>query len=234
MTTATTTPDATTGPDRPGLPEMLAERLRQDRDLLRHRWRQVPIVLRLAGFAVLLALLATAVVTQVVVHQGYRTLAFAVPAVGHGSPRWQAEVDRFGHKVSKAFGVHGSTAREFAPWILEASERQKLEPELLASLVLTESSFRKNVRSHVGAVGPAQVRPEFWSGFCGTSSLALDPAENIYCGAQVLSHLVERCGDTACALQAYNVGMHSNRAQAGERYVSKVDGYLARLRTLAL
>ena len=69
-----------------------------------------------------------------------------------------------------------------------------LEPELLASLVLTESSFRKDVVSHVGAIGPAQVRPEYWSGFCGSNDL-LDPAENIYCGAQVLSHLMDRCGD---------------------------------------
>ena len=30
----------------------------------------------------------------------------------------------------------------------------------LASLVQTESSFRKNVRSHIGAVGPAQVEGE--------------------------------------------------------------------------
>lgn len=234
MTTASTTPDAPTCPVGPDRQEMLAERFRQERDLLRHHWRRLPLLLRLGLLALPLALLATAVVTQVVLHQGYRTTAFAVPAVGHGSVRWQARVDRFGHKVSRAFGVHQSTAREFAPWILEASQRQKLEPELLASLVLTESSFRKNVRSHVGAVGPAQVRPEFWSGFCGTSSLALDPAENIYCGAQVLSHLAERCGDTACALQAYNVGMHSNRARAGERYVTKIDAHLARLRTQAL
>jgi soluble lytic murein transglycosylase-like protein len=166
--------------------------------------------------------------------QGFQRIAFALPAVEHINMPWQAEVDAFGHKVSQAFGVRRNTATEFAGWILEASERQGLEPELLASLVLTESSFRKDARSHVGAVGPAQVRPEYWSGFCGSSDL-LDPAENIYCGAQVLSHLLDRCGDdTGCALTAYNIGPYSKEKQAGRRYVSKIDRYRDTLRKVPL
>jgi soluble lytic murein transglycosylase-like protein len=107
----------------------------------------------------------------------------------------------------------------------------------LASLVLTESSFRKNVRSAVGAVGPAQIRPEYWSGFCGIANLH-DPAENIYCGAQVLSHLVDRCGDErgdeGCALGAYNIGFYGEREQAARRYVAKVDRYRDHLRNFRL
>ena len=100
--------------------------------------------------------------------------------------------------------------------------------------MLTESSFRKDVVSHVGAIGPAQVRPDYWSGFCGSSDL-LDPAENIYCGAQVLSHLLDRCGDdTGCALTAYNIGPYGDEEQAGRRYVSKVGRYHETLRKQAL
>ena len=63
----------------------------------------------------------------------------------------------------------------------------------------------------------------------------LDPAENIYCGAQVLSHLLDRCDDdTGCALIAYNVGPYSDRIQAGRRYVSKVDRYRDTLRNYPL
>ena len=164
---------------------------------------------------------------------GQRRIAFALPAVEHVSTPWHAEVDAFGHKVSLAFGVRRTTATEFAGWILEASERQDLEPELLASLVLTESSFRKNARSHVGAVGPTQVRPEFWSGFCGTTDL-LDPAENIYCGAQILSHFRDRCDDdTDCALVAYNIGPYGKQKQAGRRYASKIGKYRDTLRNYA-
>lgn len=205
---------------------------------LEARWMAVPGFLRrLAKLHLVLVGLLT--VTSLVVafngtDKGHQRITFALPAVEHTSVPWHSEVDAFGHKVSQAFGVRRNTANEFAPWILEASERQGLEPELLASLVLTESSFRKDVVSHVGAIGPAQVRPDFWSGFCGSSDL-LDPAENIYCGAQVLSHLLDRCGDdTGCALTAYNIGPYGSEEQAGRRYVSKVGRYHETLRKHAL
>ena len=193
----------------------------------------VTLLVKLHLSAVTVAVVVAFAVANVGVHQGYERLAFAVPAAGDTVISWDTEVDAFGHKVSQAFGVQRHTATEFAGWILEASLRQGLEPELIASLVLTESSFRKNVISNVGAIGPAQVRPEYWSGFCGSSNLT-DPEENIYCGAQVLSHLMERCGNDTCALQAYNVGMHSSRVQAGLRYVTKVDQYRDRLRKFPL
>jgi hypothetical protein len=203
------------------------ERKRRDRAGLHVSLSDIPPRLRTLITVHLSAVAMVAVVASVVGFNGRdhgtERLAFALPAVEHDIAPWHAEVDAFGHKVSRAFGVRRHTATEFAGWILEASERQGLEPELLASLVLTESSFRKNVRSHVGAVGPAQVRPEMWSGFCGSSDLG-DPAENIYCGAQVLSHYLDRCGDdTGCALTAYNVGPYSTEIQAGRRYVSKID-----------
>jgi len=138
----------------------------------------------------------------------------------HVAP-WSTEVEAFALRITQGYGVRHDVAMEFAPWILEAAERQQLEPELLAGLILTESSFRKNVTSSVGAIGPAQVRPEFWSQFCGTGELS-DPAENIYCGAQILAYYKERCGAEDCALQAYNIGPYSGRLKAGQRYVTKV------------
>ncbi len=165
-------------------------------------------------------------ISNVIVPQGYETVALATPAADGRLIR-QAEVTQFGHRVSSAFGIQNQLATEFADWILEASERQQLPPELLASLVVTESSFRKSARSHVGAIGPAQVRPEYWSDFCGTQDLH-DPEQNVYCGAQVLSHLMERCdGDQVCALSAYNIGPYSKRTRAAERYVNKIDRYLS-------
>jgi len=217
---------------------MARDRERSLAGRLVRRWSAVPAFLRrLVSFHLaLIGLLAGAsmVVAFNGTHKGYQRIAFALPAVEHTSVPWHSEVDAFGHKVSQAFGVRRMTATEFAPWILEASKRQGLDPELLASLVLTESSFRKDAVSHVGAIGPAQVRPDYWSGFCGSSDL-LDPAENIYCGAQVLSHLLERCGDdTGCALTAYNIGPYGDEEQAARRYVSKVGSYHETLRKHAL
>ncbi len=197
------------------------------------RRNRIPLLFKLQGVAVLSALVVALGIANVGVHQGYQVVAFAVPAAEETSVPWDLEVAAFGSKVSQAFGVRRSTATEFAGWILEASQRQNMEPELIASLVLTESSFRKTVRSNVGAVGPAQIRPDYWGGFCGSSDLS-DPAENIYCGAQVLSHLQERCGDVNCALEAYNVGIHSNRVQAARRYVAKVDHHRDQLRNFPL
>ena len=172
---------------------------------------------------------------NVVAHQGYDKVALATPAATGRLIR-QAEVTHFGNRVSSAFGIKDSVATEFADWILEASERQGLKPELLASLVVTESSFRKQARSHVGAIGPAQVRPDYWGDFCGAAAELHDPEENVYCGAQILSHMLERCeGNLNCALAAYNVGPYARTNQgAANRYVEKIDHYLTTLEERSL
>lgn len=156
----------------------------------------------------------------------------ALPEWNDSVQPWSKEVEIFAGRIAAGYGVRHSVALEFSPWILEASRRQQLAPELLAGLVLTESSFRKQVTSAVGAVGPAQVRPDYWSQFCGTKDL-LDPAENIYCGAQILAYYKERCGAEACALAAYNIGPYSTKRKAGDRYVAKVGRWKAALEVVA-
>lgn len=182
-----------------------------------------------AGSVLVPALMAISfAISNVVANNDVEYYALAKPAAV-GRVIRQTEVAHFGSKVSNAFGIEDRVAHEFADWILEASERQELAPELLASLVVTESSFRKTVRSNVGAVGPAQIRPDYWGDFCGDPHLT-DPEINVYCGAQVLSHLLERCdGDQVCALAAYNVGPYADRQAAAERYIKKIDHYLSSL-----
>ena len=140
----------------------------------------------------------------------------------HVSLTWAQREAVFGQRVHEAFGVPLERTVEFAGWILEAAARQQLAPELIASLVFTESSFRKQVRSPAGAIGPAQIKPRYWADFCGLSDLR-DPEQNIYCGAQVLAHLEERCGGLACALASYNVGINAWQRKAGLRYVSRIE-----------
>lgn len=180
------------------------------------------------GLTVGLLALVSFSLGSVLTNTSYESVALAKPAATSRTVR-QREVAEFGTQVSNAFGIRTHVAHEFADWIIEASERQQLEPELLASLVLTESSFRKTVRSHVGAVGPAQVRPDYWGAFCGAPDL-LDPEQNVYCGAQVLSHFIERCeGDHDCALAAYNTGFYSSRKGAAQRYLTKIERHRASL-----
>ena len=162
--------------------------------------------------------------------------AHVLPDVHPPSISWAAQRAAFAEKKSMAFGLREAVAHEFAGWILEAATRQRLAPELLASVVLAESSFKKDARSAVGAFGPAQVRVDFWRSFCGDD--LHDPAENIYCGAQILAAFQEACGDIECALRYYNLGpRNANRSRwlpAGSRYLAKIDDGLAQLEGVAL
>lgn len=139
---------------------------------------------------------------------------------------WEDEVLRFADRLQDGYGLASGLAKKFSPWILEASHKQHISPDLVASLVFTESTFRINVKSVTGAIGPAQVLPTVWADFCGDIDL-YNPVYNIQCGAQILVHYLEKCGDFNCALAMYNVGpTNLRRSQefkdAGERYRNKI------------
>ena len=184
-------------------------------------WRVLKIQFQIFAAFVIVAGSVSFATGAVLTSQQTTTTPFALPAI-ETHDTWNEEVSRFSERVTSAFGVRPATADEFSAWILEAAERQAFDPDLLAGKIATESSFRKVARSHVGAIGPAQVRPDYWSRFCGTSDLT-DPEQNIYCGAQVLAYYRERCGGEVCALQAYNIGLYGTRQRAANRYVNKVD-----------
>jgi soluble lytic murein transglycosylase-like protein len=191
--------------------------------------RRLPLAIRIQGVTLAMAMIAASVVPALSGQAGYNRVSFAVPAQAHDTVVWRERVTEFAERMEKVFRVDHRVAAEFSGWILEAASRHHLTPELVASVVFTESSFRKNVVSHAGAVGPAQVQP-YWGSFCGNSNLK-DPAENIYCGAQILAHFRDECGSERCALQAYNVGLNNRDdefAAAGLRYVAKIDRHLER------
>jgi soluble lytic murein transglycosylase-like protein len=195
----------------------------------RRAMRRLPIAIRIQGVTLAVAMVAASVVPALSGQAGYDRVAFAVPAPTHDSTVWKQRVAEFADRMHHVFHVKHRTASEFSGWILEAASRHHLSPELVASVVFTESSFRKNVVSHAGAIGPAQVQP-YWNEFCGNADLT-DPAENIYCGAQILAHFRDQCGAERCALHAYNVGLYARDeefGEAGARYVAKIDRHLER------
>ena len=191
---------------------------------------------------VLLALLGGAALVLAVFARGdaeaRRIVPLALPIAE--ASLWEQERVDFAAKLVRGYRIDAAVANEFTGWILEASVRQRLEPELVASLVMTESSFRKHVRSPMGAVGPAQVRADLWSAFCGGS--LHDPEQNVYCGAQILAHYMEACARVSnadreqaehCALRSYNVGFGNRNnvyfVDAAARYLAKIDRYLTPL-----
>lgn len=196
-------------------------------------------VLRVKAACVGLAALAggTAFVASTLADAArYERHPFAIPAAVTPSIPWEARRAAFADRMTRAFDLPPSVAGEFAEWILEAGQRQELAPELLASLVLAESAFRKNARSSVGAIGPAQVRDDYWRSFCGGD--LHEPANNIYCAAQILASFRDRCGALLCALHSYNLGAtgarHAYWAPAKARYVAKIQSGLDRFESVTL
>lgn len=134
--------------------------------------------------------------------------------------------------LQESYKIGRDRARKFAAWILEAHMKSGVPVGHIAALLATESSFRYQARSHVGAIGPAQVVPRYWSDFCQGS--LDDPDANVICGARVLAHYRESCPDWRCAFQKYNVGPRGYRdpknAGAIKRYIAKIQSHQAQLR----
>lgn len=148
---------------------------------------------------------------------------------------FEAKVRSFAYQLRSTFGINPTRALNFSEWILVAVESTSIPKEIMAALVVSESSFRYKLRSAVGAVGPAQVRPVFWEEKCGSGDLENDPELNIRCGVTVLSEYLEKnCdGDMVCALQTYNVGptnYHDPKFEgAKQRYISKIKRNMSKL-----
>ena len=208
-------------------------------------WGFAKIPKKISGIAArsgLLALTGVAVLSCALVARGdadngkHRLIPVAIPEARATKMHWHEERGAFAQRLVRGYGLSPVAASEFAGWLLEAAVRQQLQPELLASLVMAESSFRKHVRSPMGATGPAQVRADLWHSFCGGG--LDDPEQNIYCGAQILAHYKDACArrgampDAAetCALRSYNVGYRNRNneyfLEAAARYVAKIDRYL--------
>jgi len=115
----------------------------------------------------------------------------------------------------------------------EAAAQYDVSPQLVLAVIQTESNFRPEAVSHVGAMGPMQLMP--------TTAKALgiqdpeDARQNIFGGTKYLSKLLDRFdGNVALALAGYNAGptvvaRHKGIPPYGETrgYVSKIHKLLA-------
>ncbi|HSG91504.1 MAG TPA: lytic transglycosylase domain-containing protein [Pseudomonadales bacterium] len=192
---------------------------------------RMPVVVSLPVACVPVAFAMALVVAALASAEAPIQRSLALPVLETHEP-WPAVHGRFAGRLEDVFGIDDRKARKFAEWILEASARQQVPPELIAGMIYTESSFRMRVRSWAGAVGPAQVKPKFWSEFCGGGDLT-DPEHNVYCGAQILAHYMQQCGEFECAIRLYNVGPGNMRKahfrQASHRYLAKVESHRSRM-----
>lgn len=144
---------------------------------------------------------------------------------------FQDEVNALSSRLVVAYRLNPERAGRFAGWILEAEAYTHVHVDLIATIIMTESSFRYSAVSIDGAVGPTQVKPKYWSSSCGDLK---NPRDNIICGAHVLSQYLKIAnGNVKQAIKMYNVGpsnlKHIEYKASSERYYGKVAVNLAML-----
>lgn len=141
-----------------------------------------------------------------------------------------------------ATGLDRKAERKLAATIYEASRRQGIDPFLTLAVIETESSYRNEAISFLGARGLMQIRPfvgealaaQLRIGWAGESTLH-DPVANVTMGVHYLAQLRARFDDLTLALTAYNIGPNAVQALLDEErdvptgYVRKVLGSYARL-----
>ena len=97
--------------------------------------------------------------------------------------------------------------------INKASEKYRLEPSLIASIIRAESGGDTTAVSRAGAKGLMQLADTTASDM-GVNN-AFDPEENIEAGAKYLRSLLDRFGDLKKALAAYNAGPETVKRYGG-------------------
>jgi hypothetical protein len=97
--------------------------------------------------------------------------------------------------------------------ILAFSWNYQVDPRLVVAIILTESGFKPNATSRVGAMGLGQLMPGTARGM-GVAD-AYDPVQNIEASTRLIRGHLERYGDIQLALSAYNAGPGAVRKYGG-------------------
>lgn len=128
-----------------------------------------------------------------------------------------------------------SYTSNFEDFIVSASARHSIDPDLIRAVIKTESDFNSNARSPKGAMGLMQLMPD--TARQHNVLDAYDPLDNIEGGVRHLRLLLSRYrGNLELSLAAYNAGINAVERHGGippyaetRQYVRRVlrfyDGY---------
>lgn len=116
----------------------------------------------------------------------------------------------------------------FGSIILEEAKKNSLAPELVAAVVETESQYRPNAKSPVGARGLMQLMPKtgYWMG----AKNLTDPQQNVEAGTKYLRYLNERFkNDPTKVIAAYNAGEGNVRKFGGVPPFKETRNYVVKV-----
>jgi soluble lytic murein transglycosylase-like protein len=120
------------------------------------------------------------------------------------------------------------SANSYEGLIQSASDRYRIDPDLIRAVIKAESNFNSIARSNKGAMGLMQLMPE-------TARLhnvgdALDPSDNIEGGVRHLKLLLGRYqGDVELSLAAYNAGINAVEKYGGIPPFGETKDYIRRV-----
>ncbi|ASA21817.1 phage tail tape measure protein [Paenibacillus donghaensis] len=131
-------------------------------------------------------LVSTKVITTVKTSSGDETTSTPTPSSSSGTGSTSTNT-QYSELINKYAGIHD------------------LDPNLIAAIIKTESSFNTNSTSSAGAAGLMQLMPGTAKGLGVKNSY--DPEQNIAGGTKHFARLVKKYnGDIELALYAYNAG----------------------------
>lgn len=140
----------------------------------------------------------------------------------------------------------GFTSEEtlmMAEAIYDDCDKFGIDPLLVLSMIITESSFKRNQLSHKGAVGLMQIKPSIgkavawkWRIDWPSENGLRNPVFNVKVGIAYLFELIYKFGEIKQAVIAYNLGETVTReylffrAAPPDRYYEKVEKTYQELR----
>jgi soluble lytic murein transglycosylase len=182
------------------------------------RW----LPLRLAGIALVLITVASSARADIYVYRDPSGALHFSNAPAHSG--FKVVVREWGQNGRGAVVAPG----RIEEIIREASDRYRVDPDLVRAVIKVESDFRSGARSHKGAQGLMQLMPD--TARLHNVADVYDPDENIDGGVRHLRLLLDRFqGDTRLALAAYNAGIKAVERHGGVPPFSETQEYIRRV-----
>jgi soluble lytic murein transglycosylase-like protein len=119
------------------------------------------------------------------------------------------------------------TERDYDHLILQVATQHDVEPGLVKAVIAAESNFKPHAVSRVGAQGLMQLMPDTAADLGVERPFGV--VENIDGGVRYLKAMLDRFGDVARALAAYNAGPRTVERYRGVPPYPETRAYIKRV-----